>query len=221
MSAKKSGMSPRTVSVLVGAAGLLVLLAGYFFLLKPQSGKEAELAKQLTKIQAQIVTARSLATQKPEETIRVADLFKVVEAMPDDPDMTGIMLQLQQTANESGVKFDSIQPQPLDAAVSYGLQPIDLTFRVNYYSLTDFLSRLRRLVTVHGSKLDASGRLFSVGRLDFTPGEEGFPQITAAVRVNAYVFTPAPVTPAGIPPLTKPATDSDSSGDTVASGVTG
>ena len=218
MSAKKDGMSPKTLSVVIGVAGLLVLLAGFFFLVRPQSHKVTKLDKQLVKTQAQIVTARSLATQKPEQTIRVADLFKVVEAMPDDPDMTGVILQLQQTANESGVKFDSIQPQPLDAAVAYGLQPIDLTFRGNYYSLTDFLFRLRRLVTVHGGTLDATGRLFSVGRLDFAPGEDGFPQITANVRVNAYVFSPMAVAPPGVPPL--PNTTSGST-DAVASGVTG
>ena len=217
---KKGDMSPRTLSVLVGVAGLLVLLAGFFFLVRPQSHKAAQLTEELAKTQTQIVTARSLATQKPEQTIRVADLFKVVEAMPDDPDMTGVILQLQQTANEAGVKFDSIQPQPLEEAVGYGLQPIDLAFRGNYYSLTDFLSRLRRLVIVHGGTLDATGRLFSVGRLDFAPGEDGFPQITANLRVNAYVYTPMPAAPPpGVPPLTDSTTTSSST-DAVASGVT-
>jgi Tfp pilus assembly protein PilO len=219
MSKKKGGMSHRTLSVLIGAAGLLVLLAGFYFLVKPQSTKATQLTEDITKTQAQIVTARSLATQKPEQTIRVADLFKVVEAMPDDPDMTGIILQLQQTANESGVKFDSIQPQPLDAAVSYGVQPIDLAFRGNFYSLTDFLFRLRRLVTVNSGKLDATGRLFSVGRLDFAPGEEGFPQITANVRVNAFVFSPMPVAPPGVPNLPEQTTTTSDT-DAVASGVT-
>ena len=215
----KKGLSPRTLSVLVGAAGLLVLVAGFFFLVKPQSGKVTQLNEELATTQAQIVTARSLATQKPEQTIRIADLFKVVEAMPDDPDMTGIILQLQQTANESGVKFDSIAPQALDASVSYGVQPIDLTFRGNFYSLTDFLFRLRRLVTVNSGKLDATGRLFSVGRLDFAPGEEGFPQITSNVHVNAYVFTPMAIAPPGVPTLRK-TTTTDSGTDASASGVT-
>jgi Tfp pilus assembly protein PilO len=218
-SAKKSGMSPKTLSILIGAAGLLVLLAGFFFLVRPQSHKAANLTEEITKTQAQIVTARSLATQKPEQTIRVADLFKVVEAMPDDPDMTGIILQLQQTANEAGVKFDSIQPQPLDTTSSYGLQSIDLAFRGNYYSLTDFLFRLRRLVTVHGGTLDATGRLFSVGRIDFAPGADGFPQITANVTVNAYVFSPVVALPPGVPPLTK-TTTTDSGTDALAGGVT-
>jgi len=219
----KKGMSPKVLSVLVGAAGLLVLLAGFFFLVRPQSAKVGKLDDQLAQTQTKIVTARALATQKPEERIQVADVFKVVEAMPDDADMTGIMLQLQRTADEAGVKFESITPQPLDTALGYGVEKIDLSFEGNYYSLTDFLFRLRRLVTVHGGTLDATGRLFSVSRLDFAAGAEGFPQITAAATVNAYVYSPAAALPAGIPTLTSPTstdTTPSTSSNAVASGMT-
>jgi Tfp pilus assembly protein PilO len=132
MSAKARNLSPQVLDVLVGVAGLLVLLAGVFVLVLPQRHKAATLSDQLVKTKTQIVTARALAAQRPEERIRVADLFKVVQAMPDDTDMTGIMLQLQQTAGEVGVKFDSIQPQPVTAGSGYDVQPIDLSFVGNY-----------------------------------------------------------------------------------------
>src|SRR5206468_8042636 len=108
MTVKSTKISPVVASVLIGAAALLILLAGYFVLVRPQGHKAAQLSDELAKTEAQIVTARALATTSPEQRIRVADLFKVVEAMPDETDMTGIMLQLQQTARESGVRFDSI-----------------------------------------------------------------------------------------------------------------
>jgi len=212
------GLSPKVVSMLVGFGGLLVLLAGVFFLVMPQRHKAAHLTEELTKTRTQIVTARSLATQTPEQRIRVADLFKVVEAMPDDTDMTGVILQLQQTASEAGVTFDSIQPQPLETGGGFGVQPIDLAFAGNYYSLTDFLFRLRKLVTVHHGTLEATGRLFSVGRLDFAPGADGFPQISATVHVNAYVYSPASAVSSLVPPPT--GTTETSSSDAQASGVT-
>ena len=218
MSAKAKGLSPVVASVLVGVGGLLVLLAGLFLLVQPQRHKAADLTKELASTQAQIVTARALATQRPEQRIRVADLFKVVEAMPDDTDMTGIMLQLQQTARESGVKFESIQPQPAALGSGYQVQPLDLSFDGNYYSLTDFLFRMRKLVSVHRGSLDARGRLFSVGRIQFAPADKGFPAVNATIRVNAYVYSPA-TTPTGIPPTSTDATTTTSSG-AVASGVT-
>jgi hypothetical protein len=219
VSVKKRNLSPAVASVLVGAAALLVLLAGLFVLVLPQSHNAAHLSDELATTQTQIVTARALAAQKPEQRIRVADLFKVVKAMPDDTDMTGIMLQLQETAAEAGVQFDSIQPEALQPGTGFNLEPIDLTFDGNYYSLTDFLFRLRKLVSVHRGTLDATGRLFSVGRIDFAPAEKGFPAITATVHVNAYVFSPSTPATATVPSTTDTTTTTPSS-DASASGAT-
>jgi Pilus assembly protein, PilO len=223
---KQRSISPNVAAVLIGLAGALVVAAGMFLLVLPQSHKAARLGKELEKTKTQIVTARALAAQRPEQRIRVADLFKVVEAMPDDSDMTGIMLQLQQTAGEAGVKFDSIQPQASTSASGYELLPIDLAFAGNYYSLTDFLFRLRKLVSVHRGTLDAKGRLFSVDRLDFEPGDDGFPQIAATVRVNAFVYNPASFAASLVPgttdttQTTTTTTTTTSSSGAVASGET-
>jgi Tfp pilus assembly protein PilO len=215
VSAQKGRLSPKVASVLVAAAGLLVVAAGMYFLVLPQGHKAKDLTAEIASTKAQIVTARALVAQRPEQRIRVADLFKVVEAMPDDPDMTGIIFQLQQTASEAGVKFDSIEPQAAVAGAGYDTQPIDLTFNGNYYSLTDFLFRLRKLVNVHRGTLDATGRLFAVGRIDFAPADKGFPAIAATVRVNAYAYSPVT---AGI--MTAPPTIDQPASDAVASGVT-
>jgi type IV pilus assembly protein PilO len=220
MSAKARNLSPQVLAVLVGVAGVLVLVIGVYFLVLPQRHKAAHLSNELVKTRTQIVTARALATQKPEERIRVADLFKVVEAMPDDTDMTGVILQLQQTAGEAGVEFNSIQPQPVTASSGYGIQPIDLTFAGNYYSLTDFLFRLRKLVTVHRGTLDATGRLFSVGRIDFAPDLKGFPTISATVRVNAFVYSPGMAGSTLVPPVTDTTVTTTTSSGAVASGAT-
>jgi Tfp pilus assembly protein PilO len=229
VTAKLRSLSPAVVSVLVGFVAMLVLLAGIFFLVLPQRHKSAQLNDDIASTKAQIVRARALAAQKPEERIRVADLFKVVEAMPDDNDMTGVVLQLQQTAGEAGVQFDSIQPQAAQPGTGYQVVPIDLIFDGNYFSLTDFLFRLRKLVAVHHGKLDATGRLFTVGRIDFQPGEKGFPQIAANLSVNAYVYSPGSMT-AGLVPVptdssssaggTTTTSETPPSSDAVASGVT-
>jgi hypothetical protein len=217
VSAKKNGLSPKVQCVIVGVAGLLMLLGGMVFVVRPQGAKAKQLDGKIASTRVQIVTAKALAAQRPEQQIHVADLFKVVEAMPDDPDMTGVIFQLQQTASESGVKFGSIQPQPAAAGAGFDVQPIDLTFDGNYYSLTDFLFRLRKLVNVHRGTLDATGRLFAVGRLDFAPGAKGFPSITATIRVNAYAYSPVTPGTATLPPTIQ--TDAGGT-DAVASGVT-
>jgi hypothetical protein len=77
--------------------------------------------------------------------------------------------------------------------------PIQLTFNGNFYNLADFLYRLRNLVAVGDTgELSASGRLFAVDTLDFAEAADGFPQITATLVVDAFVYgtgVPATATP--------------------------
>ncbi len=220
MSAKVRNLSPRAASALVVVGCLIVLLAGLFALVMPQRHKASQLTKEVASTQAQITAARALAAQKPEQRIRVADLFKVVKAMPDASDMTEIILQLQQTASDAGVAFDSIHPQAVEAGTGYTVQPIDLSFNGNFYALTDFLFRLRKLVTVHHGTLNATGRLFSVGSIDFGAGADGFPQIAANLHVNAFVYSPAAAVSTTVPTTTDTTQTTTTSSPPVAGGVT-
>ena len=210
---KSLKLSPAVTCVLIGFAGVLVLAAGMFLFVMPQGHKASKLGEDIDATRTQIVTAKALSRQRPEEKIRAADLFKVVEAMPDETDMTGVILQLQQTAGEAGVRFDSIQPGVSEAGAGYDIQPVDLAFEGNYFSLTDFLYRLRRLVEVRHGKLDATGRLFSVGKIDFQPADGGFPRIAATVTVNAFAYDPVSTSPlSGLPPTGTATTTPPSSG---------
>jgi Tfp pilus assembly protein PilO len=218
--AKTRKISPAALSVLIGLGGVLVLAAGMFLLVLPQRHEAADLNSQIADTELQITQARQAAAPKLPQPIHVADLFKLVKAMPDNADMPGILLQLNQTAHDSGIDFDAITPQaPVVGAVPVQV-PISLEFTGNFYDLNDFLFRLRSLVAVRGGALQASGRLFSVDSLEFTQGSGGFPNISAKINVKAYVYgtgaAPAPATPAA--PVTPPATPSDPT--SVASGVT-
>lgn len=226
MKVKKRKLSPVAASALVGVVAVLVLAVGMFLVVLPQKSKAAKLAKETAATEQQILQARALAEQKPAEPIRYADLFKLVKAMPDQEDMTGIMLQLQQTAGDAGIEFDTIQPSTPVAASGYTKVPIALTFAGSYYGLTDFLFRLRNLVSVRGGALSATGRLFSVDTLDFSAGPNGFPQVTAKLQVNAYVYGMLPIpgqAPAPAAPTDTTATTTTDSGSTatppVASGT--
>lgn len=239
MTLAKRKLSPVAASVLVGIVALLVLIVGMFVLVLPQKSHASKLGKDIEATQAQIVQARALAEQKPAQPIRYADLFKLVKAMPDQVDMTGIILQLQQTATDAGISFDSIQPQGPGVIAGYEKVPISLSFIGNYYGLADFLFRLRNLVAVRGGALAATGRLFSVDSIDFSSDPNAFPEISAKVLVNAYVYgtgalpstgapsTSAPTTPptttttpTTTTPTTTTTTPTDVSTPPIASGVT-
>jgi hypothetical protein len=196
----KPQLSPKAQLGVAIAAPLLLLAVGWFVVVAPQRAKGSTLAAQAVSVQDQIAVARaSLVNQPKPEPIRVADIFRLTQAMPDREDMPGIILQLNAVAQQSGISFTSIAPGATTAASGYQVRKIDLTFDGSFYGLSDFLYRLRNLVGVHGGELSASGRLFSVETLGFGEAQGGFPQISAQLTIDAYVYG-APALPAAVPP---------------------
>ena len=125
--------------------------------------------------------------------------------MPGKPDMPGVLLELNRIARDSGIRFDSITPGDSADAGGYMRQPIDVIFDGSFYELSDFLYRVRTLVSVHNGRLRATGRLFTVRTLSFVESEQGFPQIRATLGVDAYVYgTGAETPPAAPPPAAQP-----------------
>jgi type IV pilus assembly protein PilO len=202
------------IGVIVGAV-LVVGLAGWFLLVRPQGAKVKSLKSQAADVQARInAYNQQVAAARTAPKIEVADVYRLAKAMPDRMDMPDLVLEVSQLARDTGIRFDSITPQPWTVLGSYTVLPISVTFQGNFYNLADFLYRLRSLVTVHGGRLDATGRLFAVDTLDFAQSQEGFPQIAATLVVDAFVYGTA--TPATATPTTTTATTTGPATDTTA-----
>jgi hypothetical protein len=234
MKKKRKPLDPRAQIGIAIAAPLLVLVLGWVMVVGPHRAQAGKVTAQTIGIQDQTaqleVANRQAAAPEP---IRAADIFRLSKAMPDAEDMPGIILQLNQVALESGIRFKSIQPQPLPIAASgYDVLKIDLTFAGNFYGLSDFLYRLRNLVGVRSGSLDATGRLFSVESLGFVEGVPAFPNIEASLTVDAFVYgnaltaTPAPPVaptlpaPAGTPTTPAPTTTTPPATGATATGAT-
>lgn len=200
MNLKKRKLSPAATAAIGVGIALVVAAAGWFLLVSPQRARSAELDEEIAAVEAQVTQAR-LAAQNAEEVqpIRVADLFRLTKAMPSDLDMSGVLLELNRVATETGIGFESIAPGATTTVGAFRVQPTELVFVGNYYTLSDFLYRLRTLVNVQRGELNATGRLFSVERLTFTEGEVGFPAIKAVLTVSAYLYGAGP-TPGAAPP---------------------
>jgi Tfp pilus assembly protein PilO len=194
---------PTEAKVALLAAGILVALAGgWFVVISPKRSQVSTLKQEIEDTRVQIATAQGIRTASQPPPIRIADLFKLSRAMPDTADIPGVMLQLSRVAEDTGVKFESITPHDPVPWGAYQQVTVDLTFEGRFYDLSDFLYRLRNLVDVHGGVLRATGRLFTVDKIEFNQGAQSFPQVKASLTVSAYVFgdgTPAPV-PSGVTP---------------------
>lgn len=209
MSAKRKQRSQGLQIALVALGLIAVAALGYLFLLGPKRAAASDLDAQIASTQAQIDSYRASASAPqppPPPPVDVAELFGLAKAMPDRADMASIVLELNRTAKDAGITFESITPAGVVDADGYQVLPIDLGFEGNFYALSDFLYRLRNLVVVRDGKLRASGRLFNVASLSFGEGGSSFPQIKATVKVQAFVLgqtletqTPAAPTPAEAP----------------------
>jgi Tfp pilus assembly protein PilO len=197
---------PKPAAIALVVVALLVVGAfGYFLVISPKRSASADLAVQIEATETEIQTRRLAARSAPKaEPIRAAELFRVTKAMPGKPDMPGVLLELNRIARDTGIRFDSITPGDSADAGGYLRQPIDVIFDGSFYELSDFLYRVRTLVSVHNGRLRATGRLLTVRTLSFVESEQGFPQIRATLGVDAYVYGTGAATPPAAPPAAQP-----------------
>jgi hypothetical protein len=213
--------TPQSVWIAAVVAGLLlVTVVGYFVVVSPQRGKAASLQLQIDATQKQIIAAHALiAKAKNAQKVKVADLFKLTKAMPDAPDEAGVLLDLTNVARASGIEFASINVLASAALPSYQVIPLQVEFDGNYYSLSDFLFRLRNLVDVRRGALDATGRLFAIDNIALDEGAHLFPRIRAQIKIDAFVYGTG--SPAAVAPTQSAATTTPSSSSATGSTSTG
>ncbi len=182
------GLSRERQVALVCAALLLVAILGYFAIVSPKRSAAHKLSTERAQVEAQIARNRTSALARNLPSIRAADIFRLTKAMPSETGMPDLILELNQLASDSGISFDEIEPQAPTADNSYDIHPISLTFSGNFYSLADFLFRVRNLVRVHDEKLVANGRMLALGGLTFSEGKSKFPQIEAVLSIDSFVL---------------------------------
>lgn len=215
MKVTKRKFSPAATAGIGIGFTLVIAAMGWFLLVSPQRSRASELDEKIASVEQQITASRAAQLQAADaKPIRSADLFRLTKAMPSDNDIPGVLLELSRIASETGIVFEQIVPQATLAAGEMRAQPIDLTFEGNFYSLSDFLYRVRNLVSVQRGRLIANGRLFSVEKLQFSEAPSGFPNIRANLTLSAFLYGSGPT---AAPPAASTTTSTDTtSTDTTA-----
>jgi Tfp pilus assembly protein PilO len=186
---------PKKLLLVALAGSFLLLVVGFLAVVHPKLNEASQIASQIDDVRNEIDQARGATVPSKEQAIKVADLFQLSRAMPDTNDVSGVLFQLSQLAEESGITFTSFSPKDPTSNGTYMVLPIDLVLDGGFYEVSDFLYRMRNLVDVHSGQLETSGRLFSISSLAFGEGQNKFPQVEATMEVDAYVYgtgTPNP-----------------------------
>lgn len=205
-------LSPRIVPFAASGVVLLAAIVSWFLVVSPQRSRASHLDAKIADKQVELASARVVARQIDPKADR-AKLKLVSLAMPDDVEMTSLLVELMRAAQTGAVRLDAITAQPLAPLQSYSAVPLDVKVTGGYLGIKRFLHRLEAQADADGDRLHARGRLFAIDSLDFEPGEKDLPQLTATLHLNAFVFT-QPATPAA------PAAETPSSTSATATGRT-
>jgi hypothetical protein len=203
--------------VALGAA----IAAFYFFVLSPKREEVAKLDTDIAAQQAAVEQAR-LTLAGYEQAKRTykknyATLARLGKAVPTDDDVTSMMVQLEGTADRSGVNFEKIElgtglggsttaPQaattpaagqlasaPGAVPVAGGVlsaMPFGFSFSGSYFDLTAFFGRLEHFVAAKNRQLDSTGRLLRLESITIAPTAAGFPHMQAQINAATYVVPP-------------------------------
>ena len=184
-------------------AGLVVALVGWKVVVAPQSQTAKSLDAQTALVQKQITdnlaAAAAVKNTPTTPTIRVADVYKLAQAMPSNADVPDLLIQLSQLTRDSGVTLQSLSPsQPaVDPASGQQSVPIAMTVAGDFYSISDLLYRLRNQVFVRNGALEATGRLYAIDQVSLAPAGKG---LAATISMHALAYTGGASASTGVTP---------------------
>ena len=169
-----------------------------------------------------------LQAAKSSHDVDYASVVRLGKAVPTDDDVGSLVVQLDSAAKRSGVDFRSVQlsggagtttPPPAAAGAGtaqattaklppgasvgpagFPTMPFSFEFTGQFFTLSNFFSRLERLVRVDGERIDVSGRLLTVDAFSLKAGESGFPSVVATIGATAYLIPREESMPLGATP---------------------
>jgi type IV pilus assembly PilO-like protein len=185
-------LSPKTVVAIALVTVFAVMLVGWFGFVSRQMSRATSLEEQIADARTELVTAKLAGRHKEvaQSPERKQQLLKV--AMPDAVEMPAIMRQLLGAARTANVRVDGISTQAMTPMTGYDTVPVDLILTGSFPGVKRFLLKVRKFAGTDGDSVHAKGRLFSVDSVEFSPGENELPQLTATVRLKAFVYHFAP-----------------------------
>ena len=177
--------------------GLVLGLGSYMILVAPQKSKAVALSGAVDAAQSSLLVLQHhprVHVQKPKPpAVGAADLFRLTKAMPDSPDVPGILLSLMRLAKASSLELVSVQPTAgtlTQTQTGYTAVPVTVSLHGKFANVANFLQRLRKSVVVTHDHLKVTNRLFAPTLISLATADAQ--TVTASISLSAFVYgTPA------------------------------
>lgn len=210
----------RSNQILLSVVALGAAIAAFYFLaLAPKREEAAALDTKIAEQEAAVEQARLMLAgyeeAKGSYKRNYATLARLGKAVPADDDVQSLMVQLESTADRSGVSFEKIEltsglggstpdsdakPAATELAAAPGTVPVaggvlsampfSFSFTGTYFDLTAFFARLEHFVSLKNKKLDSTGRLLRLESVTIGPSAIGFPEMQAQINAATYLVPP-------------------------------
>jgi hypothetical protein len=221
----------RTNKILLTVAAFGIAAAAFWFLvLSPKRAEITTLDTNIATKQAEVAQSQQMLatyeTARGSYKKNYATLARLGKAVPADDDVRSLLVQIEATADGTGVDFEQIElgsslagaeaANPLDPAAAtpegelasapgtvpvaggaLSALPFNFEFSGGFFDLSTFFARLEHFVTDNNKRLDATGRLLRIETVSIAPSNTGYPDMLATVGAATYVVPPVEPVEAG------------------------
>jgi Tfp pilus assembly protein PilO len=187
----------RDIYILIGLGVVVIIVAWYFLMISPKRDELSQVAQDRDGEKRQYETDKARLERLPEERSAALqaeeDLLKINKLVPIDEQVPSLIIELQQSADQAGIDFVKIAPQPAVSSGDNTIVPMEISVEGRFFDVNDFLYRVENYARLEGSDVNVSGRLVSVVTLSLEEGEFlEWPNVTANLGVNTYMTEVAP-----------------------------
>ncbi len=214
-------MTMRNKLILTIAALGVAAAAFYFLALAPKREQVTKLETDIAAKQAEVAQSQQMLqtyeAAKASYKGNYSTLARLGKAVPADDDVRSLLVQIQSTADHSGVNFKQFElgsglagatdtgatdnkpatgtlaAAPGSVEVAGGAlsaMPFNFQFTGGFFDLSAFFAKLEHFVTLNNRKIDATGRLLRIESVSIAPSMTGFPDMQASVGAAAYIVPP-------------------------------
>lgn len=143
--------------------GIVILVAGYFFIIKGQIQTNKKLQKKSQDLQSQIQQGKEAVKNEESLKLQIEQIMKELEIVktiiPAEPETGKLLRVFQNLARDLSLNFSTITPKQITTGELYNQQAYDIEIRGGYHQLAQFfdkLAHLRRVVNIEGLTIKAA-----------------------------------------------------------------
>ncbi|RJP64271.1 MAG: hypothetical protein C4532_19435 [Candidatus Abyssobacteria bacterium SURF_17] len=166
--------------IIGGALFLLILIsAAYFLMLNVVKGEIEQVRVEISKTQGELNEARLIAAKRDGLIKEIEQVKQKIsnfeDKLPTDKEIPRLLSQFQQIAELNGMKYMSINAEPMDEKELYVRIPFKVRVNGGYPVIGEFLR-----------SLEFGNRFIKVEDLDIGPQDKGSSE--ASFVISTYMF---------------------------------